>query len=413
MKPKGLLTDRFVQRVQPDTVMRNYTDGRGAHGLSLRVQPNGFRHWYQHIKIDGRYTNLGLGRYPIVTLDEARAAAAENAGLVADGGNPRATERGAPIVERMLDTLIVRDSATWRRPERTAKDWRNSLANHAPTILRRRVDAVTSRQCINALTPLWHTKRETARKVKHRLSAVFKLAVAQGHREDNPVDAVDAALPKRRGVAQRAGNHRALPHGEVADALATIAGTDAWTGTRLAFRFLVLTAARSGEVRGATWHEMDVDAALWTIPATRMKAAVEHRVPLSAAALAVLDEAREIADPGGLVFPSITGRPMSDSTLSKLLRENGVAAVPHGFRLSFRDWAAECTPFAREVMEAALAHRVPDAVEAAYFRSDLLDRRRELMERWAEYVAPTPNIMEPDIAPTTPAGCFGLPSEQR
>ena len=387
VKPKGLLTDRFVRRVQPDAVMRNYTDGRGAHGLSLRVQPNGFRHWYQHIRIDGRYTNLGLGGYPIVTLEEARAAAAANARLVADGGDPRATERGAPTVARMLDALIVRDSATWRRPERTAKDWRNSLANHAPTILRRRVDAVTSRHCINALTPLWNTKRETARKIKHRLSAVFKLAVAQGHREDNPVDAVDAALPKRRGAAQRAGNHRALPYGEVADALAIVAGTDAWIGTRLAFRFLVLTAARNGEVRGATWDEMDVDAALWTIPATRMKAAVEHRVPLSDAALAVLDEAREIADPGGLVFPSVTGRPMSDSTLSKLLRENGVAAVPHGFRSSFRDWAAECTPFAREVMEAALAHRVPDAVEAAYFRSDLLDRRRELMERWAEYVA--------------------------
>ncbi len=387
MKPKGLLTDRFVQRVQPDTVMRNYTDGRGAHGLSLRVQPNGFRHWYQHIRIDGRYTNLGLGGYPIVTLEEARAAAAANARLVAEGGDPRATERGAPTVARMLDALIARDSTTWRRPERTAKDWRNSLANHAPTILRRRVDAVTSRQCINALTPLWNTKRETARKVKHRLSAVFKLAVAQGHREDNPVDAVDAALPKRRGAAQRAGNHRALPHGEVAQALATIASTDAWTGTRLAFRFLVLTAARNGEVRGATWDEMDIDDALWTIPATRMKAAVEHRVPLSRAALAVLDETREIADPSGLVFPSVTGRPMSDSTLSKLLRENGVAAVPHGFRSSFRDWAAECTPFAREVMEAALAHRVPDAVEAAYFRSDLLDRRRELMERWAAYIA--------------------------
>ena len=386
MKPKGLLTDRFVRRVQPDTVMRNHTDGRGAHGLSLRVQPNGFRHWYQHIRIDGRYTNLGLGGYPIVTLEEARAAAAANARLVADGGDPRATERGAPTVARMLDALIARDSATWRRPQRTAKDWRNSLANHAPTILRRRVDAVTSRQCINALTPLWNTKRETARKVKHRLSAVFKLAVAQGHREDNPVDAVDAALPKRRGAAQRAGNHRALPHGEVADALATVTATDAWSGTRLAFRFLVLTAARNGEVRGATWDEIDLDATLWTIPATRMKAAVEHRVPLSDAALAVLDEARAIADPGGLVFPSVTGRPMSDSTLSKLLRENGVSAVPHGFRSSFRDWAAECTPFAREVMEAALAHRVPDAVEAAYFRSDLLDKRRQLMQLWADYI---------------------------
>ncbi len=380
MKPQGLLTDRFVQRVRPDTVVRNYTDGRGAHGLSLRVQPNGFRHWYQHIRIDGRYTSLGLGGYPIVTLEEARAAAAANARLVADGEDPRATARGAPPVGLVVDT------PTWRNAERTAKDWRSSLANHAPAILRRPVDAVTSRQCINALTPLWNTKRETARKVKHRLSAVFKLAVAEGHRDDNPVDAVDAALPKRRGTAQRPGNHRALPHTEVADAMATIDATDAWTGTKLAFRFLVFTATRNGEVRRAMWDEMDVDGALWTIPGTRMKASVAHRVPLSDAALAVLDEAQAITDPSGLVFPIVTGRPMSDATLSKLLRENGVAAVPHGFRSSFRDWAAERTPFPREVMEAALAHRITDAVEAAYFRSDLLDKRRKLMERWADYV---------------------------
>ena len=403
MKPQGLLTDRFVRRVRPDPVVRHYTDGRGAHGLSLRVQPNGFRHWYQHIKIDGRYTNLGLGGYPIVTLEEARAAAAANARLVAEGGDPRKTKRSAPTVAQILDALIARDSATWRNAERTARDWRNSLTKHAPAILRRRVDAVSSRHCISALTPLWNTKRETARKVKQRLSAVFKLAVAEGHREDNPIDAVDAALPKRRGAAQRAGNHRALPHGDVADALATVAGTDAWTGTRLAFRFLVLTAARNGEVRGATWDEMDVDAALWTIPATRMKAAVEHRVPLSDAALAVLSEARDIADASGLVFPSVTGRPISIGTLGKLLHENGVAAVPHGFRSSFRDWAAECTPFAREVMEAALAHQTTDAVEAAYLRSDLLERRRELMDRWAKYItrrdsrkAPAPVISSSD-----------------
>ena len=173
----------------------------------------------------------------------------------------------------------------------------------------------------------------------------------------------------------------------MADALAAIAATEAWAGTKLAFRFMVLTAARNGEVRGATWDEMDVDSALWTIPATRMKAAIEHRVPLSAAALTVLDEARALADPSGLVFPSVTGRALSDSTLSKLLRENGVVAVQHGFRSSFRDWAAECTPFARKVMEAALVHRVQDAVEAAYFPSDLLEKRRELMQRWAEFVA--------------------------
>lgn len=144
--------------------------------------------------------------------------------------------------------------------------------------------------------------------------------------------------------------------------------------------------ARSGEVRGATWDEIDLDDAIWTVPGNRMKAGIEHRVPLSTPALAVLAEAREIRDSSRLLFPSITGRPMSDSTLSKLLRVRGIAGVPHGFRSSFRDWAAEHTSFAREVMEAALAHQVANKVEAAYFRSDLLDKRRELMQEWAAYL---------------------------
>ena len=170
--------------------------------------------------------------------------------------------------------------------------------------------------------------------------------------------------------------------------MSIVAGTNACVGTKLAFRFLVLTAARNGEVRGATWAEIDTDHALWTIPPTRMKAGDEHRVPLSNAALAVL-EAQDIADDSGLLFPSVRGKLMSDVTLSKLLRENGVPAVPHGFRSSFRDWAAEKTAFPRAVMEAALAHRVADEVEAAYFRTDLLEKRRELMEQWANFIGLT------------------------
>lgn len=148
------------------------------------------------------------------------------------------------------------------------------------------------------------------------------------------------------------------------------------------FRFLVLTAARSGEVRGAAWAEVDIDERLWIIPGTRMKAGFEHRVPLSSAATAALTEAREIVDGSSLLFPSVQGKPMSDATLSKLLRENNVGAVPHGFRSSFRDWAAENTSFHREVLEAALAHQVANKVEAAYFRTDLLEKRRALMQQW-------------------------------
>ena len=388
------LTETFVQRVKPDSRARTYGDGRGGHGLTLHVQANGANWWYQRLRINGHPTNVGLGGYPLVTLPEARHAALRNAQIAQDGGDPRPSRRPVPTVAQILTAVIDRDSPTWRHPERTAANWSNVLKRHASDILELRVDEVTSADCIAALAPLWNTKRETGRKAKRRLSAIFKLAVAEGHRIDNPIDQASAALPNRRGEQQRVRRQPALPYDQVADALATVAATNAWLGTKLAFRFLVLTASRSGEVRGATWAEVDTDHALWTIPPTRMKAGDEHRVPLSDAALTVLAEAQEIADESSLLFPSVRGKPMSDVTLSKLLRENHVPAVPHGFRSSFRNWAAEQTSFPRAVMEAALAHRVADEVEAAYFRSDLLEKRRDLMQQWAEYVLTTPTVSE-------------------
>lgn len=182
-------------------------------------------------------------------------------------------------------------------------------------------------------------------------------------------------------------HQRALPHAQVAEALGRVRASKAHRATALAFEFLVLTACRSAEVRGARWDEVDHGAATWTVPPARMKAKLEHRVPLSDSAIAILDEAREIADKGGLVFPSPTGRVLSDSTLSKLLRELGIGAVPHGFRSSFRDWAAERTDVPRDVCELALAHVNSDRVEAAYRRTDLFERRRELMSAWAAYLA--------------------------
>ena len=172
----------------------------------------------------------------------------------------------------------------------------------------------------------------------------------------------------------------------MADALSRIRASGAWIHTKLAFEFLVLTWTRSGEVRGARWEEVDFEAATWTVPGVRMKGGREHRVPLSDRALLVLHEAAENADGSGLIFPSVTGCMMSDSTMSKLLRENGVEAVPHGFRSSARQWAAERTNLPREVAEEALAHVNPNRVEAAYQRSDLFDRRRKLMDAWTRYL---------------------------
>ena len=228
-------------------------------------------------------------------------------------------------------------------------------------------------------------KRETARRVRQRISAVMRWAVAQGYREDNPAgDAIGAALPKT-GVRTR--HQPALPYTEVRGAMERVRALRAYPTTVLAFEFLVLTACRSGEVRGARWEEMDLEGREWRIPPERMKTNRIHRVPLSTGALAVLRKARSVVDGSDLVFPSVRGRALSDATISKMVRDLGIGAVPHGFRSSFRDWAAECSEAPREVCELALAHVNSDRVEAAYRRTDLFERRRELMEEWAAFLA--------------------------
>ena len=209
----------------------------------------------------------------------------------------------------------------------------------------------------------------------------MKWAIAQGYRMDNPAG---AALPKQGGIQR---HFKALPYGEVAGAIQTVRQSEAAVAVKLGFEFLVLTASRSGEMRGARWEEIDLEAGEWRISAERMKTKREHRVPLSARAREILAEARENTTHSEWVFPSPAGRPLSDLALSGLLRELGIPAVPHGFRSSFRDWAAESTDAPHAVMEAALLHVVRNQLEAAYARSDLFERRRTLMEQWAEFLA--------------------------
>ena len=223
--------------------------------------------------------------------------------------------------------------------------------------------------------------------MRQRIGAVMKWAVAMGYRPDNPAgDALGQALGRQQAVVQ---HMRALPHGAVADALATVRAPQALVTVKDAFEFLVLTAARSGEVRLATWDEMDLDAGVWTIPAARMKAKRDHRVPLSERALAILHDVQRLSDGTGLVFPNPRGKPLSNATLSQLIKELGIAAVPYGFRSSFRDWAAERTSMPREVVEAALAHTVQNPTEATYARCDLFECRRRLMDDWAGYLRGT------------------------
>ena len=272
------------------------------------------------------------------------------------------------------------------RSTRHAKDWVSSLRVYAfPQLGHRPVGEITTADILAVLTPIWHDKRVTARRVRQRIGAVMKWAVAMGLRPDNPAsDVLGQALGRQQAVVQ---HMRALHHSKVAGAMEMVRKSHAYPATKLAFEFLVLTAARSGEVRLAHWDEIDLEAREWTVPAERTKAHRPHRVPLSGRAVEILSEARTLGGGSGLVFPSPEGRASAHSRLSTLLRDLGIAAVPHGFRSSFRDWCGECSNAPREVAEAALAHAVRNKVEAAYARSDLFERRRVLMDNWAAYLA--------------------------
>ena len=378
----GKLSGVFVRTVKPTDKITTYGDGRGGYGLMLRVLPSGRKLWQQRIILDGKPSHLGLGGYPLVTLAEARETALGNARAVRKGSDPRKPRR-TPTVADYVDSAIALQRSTWKNPARSEREWRNVVNLYASGIVGKPVSAVSAADAKALLAPLWESKRETGRKLKQRLSVAFRIAVNDGHIASNPFDTVGAVLPKRKTKPTQ--HHAAIPYAAVADALDTVnAGERTWLGTKLAFRFLVLTATRSGEVRGARWDE--IDGAVWTIPAARMKAASAHAVPLSKASLAVLEQARAIMDGSDLLFPSARGKQMSDSTLSKLLRENDIGAVPHGFRSSFRDWARVEAKAQRDVIEVSLAHTERNAVVAAYARSDLLDERRELMQQWGNYL---------------------------
>ena len=383
-RPKRL-SAAFVKTV---ATHGRYGDGRGGLGLSLLVKPTSSgrlsKTWAQRLRVGGRPVSLGLGSYPVTTLSRARTKALENARTVEAGGDPRAEPVEIPTFADAAKATVDIRRASWKDAGRSAQIWTSSLDAYAmPKIGARRVSDVTTADVLGVLTPIWVEKTETARRVKHRISAVMRWAVAQGFRDDDPAgQTLNEALP-RVGATKK--HRQALDNSAVRGALERVRASGAWLSTKLCFEFLVLTAARSIEARGARWEEIDLDRRVWIVPADRMKEGVEHRVPMSARAVEVVGEAAELSGRSGLVFPSITGKVLSDSTLSKLLRELEVGAVPHGFRSSFRDWCAESGK-PKEIAEAAIAHAVK-GVEAAYFRSDLFEQRRRVMEEWANHIA--------------------------
>ena len=378
--PDKALSAAFVRSAPPG----RHADG---NGLYLFVQPTGTRSWVQRLVIRGRRRELGLGAAALVPLAKAREQALANRMLARSGGDPLADKRrvqGGPTFAEAAQRVLEQKRGGWRGRWH-AQNWWNSMERYAfPRIGSRPVSEVNTADVLDILTPIWHVKAETARAVRQRIRSVIEWAIALDMRDDNPCDRVLPVLGPQNDIV----THRlALPHKDVAAAIETVRAGSAQPAVKLAFEFLVLTATRSGEVRGAQWAEIDTTDHVWTLSAQRMKAKREHRVPLCGRALEILDAARALGDGSPHVFPMRSGRPISASTLLKTLNDLRVAAVPHGFRSSFRDWAAEETDHPREVIEAALAHVVQNKVEAAYARSDLFERRRRLMDDWSAYLA--------------------------
>ncbi len=364
-----------------------YSDGGGLH---LFISKAGRKSWVLRITVDGRRRDIGLGGYPSVSLARAREKAAEYRTAIAEGRDPVA-ERHAPAMPTFREAALTVHEANkprWRNP-RHASGWIQTLERHAmPVLGNTPLDRIDRGDVLRVLTPIWTSRPETARRVRQRMRTIFRWAMAHGFMETNPAgEAIDGALPP---MPKLKAHFRALPYQEVGSAIETVAASQASLSAKLCFQFLVLTAARSGEARGATWDEIDLEGRVWRIPSERMKAGVEHRVPLSQQALQVLGEASILREDSGLVFPSPLkpGVPMSDMTLTKILRSVGLAknATVHGFRSSFKNWTLEQTDTPWVVSEAALAHSLGNATEQAYARSDLFERRRTLMQRWADYL---------------------------
>ncbi len=370
----------------------------GVSGLGLQVHPSGARSWILRATIGGRRREMGLGGYPDVTLAKAREAAREARAAIRQGIDPIEAGREARRVlmeesqikmtfSQAAEAYVAAHVSSWRN-EKHRDQWTSTLRVYAyPVLGNVDVSGVELAHILRILEPIWLTKTETANRLRGRLERVLDWAAARGLRgEPNPArwrGHLDKLLANPSKV-RRVVHHRALPIDAMPDFMRALRAQEG-TGAR-ALEFAILTAARSGEVRGCTWQEVNLQHGVWTVPAERMKAGREHRVPLSTAAATLLMRQPRCPD-RPLVFAAADGAPLSDMTLSAVLRRMKIEAVPHGFRSTFRDWAAERTSHPSEMAEMALAHTVGNKVEAAYRRGDLFMKRNQMMEDWAAFVS--------------------------
>jgi integrase len=382
---------RRINRLNARAVATITKRGRHADGggLYLSISPNGGRRWVFLYRWHGKPTEIGLGSARSVTLARARELAGQARAKLAERINPKDSRKptnGATFGE-CADRLIGAMRPSWRN-RKHAGQWEMTLREYAAPLRRLPVDKITTDDVLSVLKPLWNEKPETASRLRGRVERVLDAAKAQGLRSgENPArwrSHLDQLLPKRQRLTR--GHHAAMSYAEVPAFVANLQTRQATAA--LALEFAILTAARSGEVLGARWVEFDLERAVWTIPAVRMKAGREHRVPLSRRALKIVKAMHEARD-GDFVFPGQeSGTPLWAMALGMVLRRMRIEDVTvHGFRSAFRDWAAECTNFTNEVCEAALAHVIENKAEAAYRRGDLFDKRRKLMDAWAVYCA--------------------------
>jgi integrase len=385
-----------ARRVATETKPGRHSDGGG---LYLVVALTGSRKWLFIFRRQGKQREMGLGAAfgsNAVSLADARERAAECRAELAKGHDPidirrerkeQASARRLPSFGEFADQYIEAHRSSWRNEKHVAQ-WQTTLTTYAGAIRKKPINEVTREDVLAILKPIWLAKNETASRLRGRIEAVLDAAKAERLRDgENPAawkGNLMHSLPKRQKLQR--GHHAAMPYRKVPAFVQSLRQRDA-TAAR-ALEFLILTAARSGEVLGAGSAEVDFERAIWTVPAARMKAGREHRVPLAPRAVSILREMEAVRqDDRHPLFPGRRGKPLSATAMEMLLRRMKIEdATVHGFRSAFRDWAAEETPFAREIAEAALAHVVGDATERAYRRGDALERRRQLMQAWADYL---------------------------
>lgn len=401
-------TNRLSARaVQTLTKPGRHADGGG---LYLSISADGSRRRWVFLfrwkepgdSGAGKLKEMGLGSASTVSLSKARELATQARSKLAEGKNPitsREERVRVPTFGDMAEEVVSSLEAGWRNPKHRAQ-WRMTLTKHGAPLANLPVDAITTEHVLSVLKPLWLKVPETASRLRGRIEKVLDAAKAKGYRSgENPArwrGHLDHLLPPRQKLTR--GHHKALPYEEVPALIARLRASGSTSA--LCLEFLILMAARSGEAMGARWEEIDLERGIWTVPASRMKAGREHRVPLSGRAKEVLFTMAE-GRMGNLVFPGQKrDRPLSTMALEMVLRRMRVDATVHGFRSAFRDWAAEQSSAPREVAEAALAHVLENKVEAAYRRSDLFERRRILMDQWDQHCAGADKASAVELAPS-------------